>query len=285
VSFEDAKILKNLEDWELEAELVSEELLNALIEYVAKRKVELELLKVTFDQEVHLILEEFKNSEKSSIDIDYNYVNYTYRFAQGEAYLSREVPDYDYYSLMAGASNNLLKWIKRGKNGEEEVVEFEDYGYYPALNVDTQELAYLRVHTSRITYRITSYTHHFKIKNKDQSVGVDFVKPSKNGGNIKMTIKPDNEEDEATFEFFFNGKNFILKKEKYSNLYYKKFLKDNLFDKPIIIKRFLFELIEPYKFTTKRDALKDIEKFAPKWYYTVGILDISGFPMLIFKAV
>ena len=259
-------------------------MLDALIEYVNGRDDEFKQLKKSFEDDVQNILDKYKKLLEDDLEIDYRHYNYTYRFAQGEAHLRRDVPDYGYYSLMAGERNNLLRWIKRMDKGKEEIVEFEDYGYYPALNLDTQELAYLRIHTSRITYRITSYSHRIVLRDKVCSVDVEFVTPSKAKGNIRITINPFYENDEATLEYFFNGKNFILKNETYSSDAYKDFLKDNLIDRPIKGKRFLFELIEPYKFTTRKDAIKDIEKFAPEWHYNVGILDIHDFPMLIFRA-
>ena len=37
--------------------------------------------------------------------------------------------------------------------GKETELHFKGYDYYPAFNLDTHQMAFLRIHKSRITYR------------------------------------------------------------------------------------------------------------------------------------
>lgn len=53
--------------------------------------------------------------------------------------------------------NNLLKWIKTNKKGGEEYINLKDYDYYPAINLKTDQMAFLRMHTTRITFMKTSF--------------------------------------------------------------------------------------------------------------------------------
>ena len=114
--------------------------------YLEENEEPISKIKKKFDRNIEKIISDFNQRELEKQIANSSYFNSTYRFAQGEVILTRTVPppNYDYYSFFAQEHNNLCKWIKTKGKGQEEQIELEDYKYYPAINVKTMQMAYLK---------------------------------------------------------------------------------------------------------------------------------------------
>ena len=154
VSFFGSDILKILKDWYSKSQFVNAELIDSLLQYVKDNQDELSSIKTKFEEDVKAIINESSiNQEAFTITKSVNY-NSTIRFPQGEAILTKKLSGVynNYYSFFAGDNNNLLEWIKTNANGKKEIFEFPDYYYFPALNLKNMEMAFLRLHKTKITY-------------------------------------------------------------------------------------------------------------------------------------
>ena len=76
--------------------------------------------------------------------------------------------------------------------GQEEQIELEDYKYYPAINVNTMQMAYLRIHTSRITFMKSKFDmsewNGYEINKIKYKLDFSFLKSSTKNSNIKVTL-------------------------------------------------------------------------------------------------
>lgn len=284
-TFKESQFLESLQDWENQSTSIDLDLINSLLDYLEENYEDIKNLKRKFDRDINQIFEDFQNkNEFNQVELLENY-NSTTRFAQGEVILSKTVPppNYDYYSFFAGEKNNLCKWIKTTSKGEKEI-ELNDYDYYPALNVDTQRMSFVRIHTSRITFRQTSFRTVEIIDKYEFDIVFSFLKSKRKGGNIKIELSnPDI--GETWLYLQFNGKELKIKNSKFHNNSAKIFFEKNLKNKDEELNNLLLRQLEPYGFTTRKTAPKDIEKFINKDHYNLGILDFKGYPILIFRGI
>ena len=170
--------------------------------------------------------------------------------------------------------------------GQEEQIELEDYKYYPAINVNTMQMAYLRIHTSRITFMKSKFDmsewNGYEINKIKYKLDFSFLKSSTKNSNIKVTLSKESI-GKGSLYYFFNGSVFSLIKTKYSNDLIKKIIKKELISRKKRHNEFLKFLIEPAKFTTQQNQPKEIEKFLPEYSYRVGILEYKDLLILIFN--
>ncbi|RAJ11761.1 phospholipase D-like domain-containing protein [Olleya aquimaris] len=287
-SFVDSKIISTLKNWEEESKSVSLELLEELILFLSKNEEPISKIKKKFDRNIEKIISDHNQRELEKQIANSSYFNSTYRFAQGEVILTRTVPppNYDYYSFFAQEHNNLCKWIKTIDKGQEEQIELEDYKYYPAINVNTMQMTYLRIHTSRITFMKSKFDmsewNGYEINKIKYKLDFSFLKSSTKNSNIKVTLSKESI-GKGSLYYFFNGSVFLLIKTKYSNDLIKKIIEKELISRKKRHNEFLKFLIEPAKFTTQQNQPKEIEKFLPEYSYRVGILEYKDLPILIFN--
>ncbi|MDB4062336.1 phospholipase D-like domain-containing protein [Vicingaceae bacterium] len=287
-SFEDSKFISTLKDWKEESTIISLDLIDELLVYLEDNEEAISKIKKKFDQNIEKIISDFNQRELESQIINSSLFNSTYRFAQGQVILTQTIPppNYDYYSFFAQEHNNLCKWIKNNGKKHEEQIELEDYKYYPALNVKTMQMAYLRIHTSRITFMKSKFEmsewNGYEIDKKKYKLDFTFLKSSTKNSNIKVTLSKESI-GRATLYYLFNGSTFSLKKTKYNNESIKQIIEKELLSRKKRHNSFLNFLIEPAKFTTQWNQPKEIEKFLPEYSYRVGILEYQDLPILIFN--
>lgn len=278
-SFEGAYFIKVLEEWISESRDVSIELLENLKEFVSENEEEISTIKNRFDNGIEEILTNFYNKEDQNV-IDYSsHYNTTYRFAQDSVIVrkTQPPPNYNYYSFFAGENNNLCKWIKT-KEGVEEKLSLEEYDYYPGLNSRTMQMAFIRMHTSRITFIRTNFNFNewrdFEIGGEEFEIEFTFLRSNTKKSNIKFSLRNDHR-GKGDFYYMFNGIEFKLVKYKNENF-------QNIIDDGLISNKFLTFLIQPEKFKTPWGHPAEIEKLLPKEYYKVGIIEFGDCPILIF---
>ncbi len=287
-SFKDSKLIATLNDWNKESKNISSDLVEELLIYLEEKEDEISKIKKKFDQSIEKIISNFNQRELENQITESSYFNSTYRFAQGEVILTRTVPppNYDYYSFFAQEHNNLCKWIRTNEEKQEEQIELEDYNYYPALNVKTMQMAYLRIHTSRITFMKSTFSMSewdgYEIGKKKYKLDFTFLKSSTKNSNIKVTLTKESI-GKATLYYLFNGSTFSLTNTKYNNDSIKQIIEKELLERKEILSAFLKFLLEPAKFTTHWNQPKEIEKFLPEYSYRVGILEYQDLPILIFN--
>ena len=287
-SFVGSKIISTLKNWEEESKSVSLELLEELILFLSKNEEPLYKVKNKFDRSVEKIISDHNQRELEKQIANSSYFNSTYRFAQDEVILTRTVPppNYDYYSFFAQEHNDLCKWIKTTGIGQEEQIELEDYKYYPAINVNTMQMAYLRIHTSRITFMKSKFVisgwNGYEINKIKYKLDFSFLKSSTKNANIKVTLSKESV-GKGSLYYLFNGSVFSLINTKYSNDLIKRIIENELISRKKQYNEFLKFLIEPAKFTTQQNQPKEIEKFLPESSYRVGILEYRDLPILIFN--
>lgn len=266
-SFENSDFLISLESWIEESTNISLELLENLKRFINDNEEEISDVKERFNKGVEEILSDFYNT--------------TYRFAQGSVIVTKTVPppNRDYFSFFAGEHNNLCKWIKTNKEGTEEQVDLNDYDYHPSLNLYTMQMAFLRIHTSRITFIKTNFkiyqSQEIKIGGEQFDIEFKFLRSNTKKSNIKISLVNE-KKGKGDFYYLFNGFGFRL--VKYKNDNYKEIVDTGDFSN-----EFLTFLIEPAKFKTPWNQPKEIEKFLPKEQYKVGILQYEDCPVLIFE--
>lgn len=286
-SFANSEFLKILGHWKVQSKEISKELVIELIEFIEKKEEDILQLKKVFDDEIESIFSKYQEQNFLEQILNSPYYNTKFRFAQGEVILTRTVPppNYDYYSFFAGEYNNLCKWIKTDENGEESNLDLIDYNYYPALNVSTMRMAFLRIHTSRITYLKENFSmtiwNGIEIGEKKFELEFNFPKTKTKEHNMKIKLK--NEMGYVIFHYLFNGTQFDLKKEKYSNKIIEDFIFSNLILKQEEHLNFITFLMEPVKFTTPINQPKIIETFLPEYRYKVGIIEFNEVPVLVFN--
>lgn len=286
-SFANTELMETLKQWENISKDVSLEMIIDLIKYLEKKEPEISALKKEFDIEIESILSKYQEQDYFEQILNSPNYNTTFRFAQGELVLTRTLPppNYDYYSFFAGEFNNLCKWIKTGENGKEEIMDLIDYNYYPALNVSTMKMAFLRIHTSRITFMKEEFEmdlwNKYEIGDSKFELKFNFLKTKTKEHNIKVKLK--NEMGHFIFHYLFDGIRFDLKKEKYSNQFIEQFVRKNLLEKENQHLNFCKFLIEPAKFKTPINQPKIIEKFLPEYQYKLGIIEYNEVPVLILK--
>ncbi|WP_028522591.1 phospholipase D-like domain-containing protein [Runella limosa] len=287
-SFKNSKLITTLNNWKEESKIISTELIEELLIYLNKNEEEISKIKKEFDLSVEKIISDYNQRELEKQIKNSSYFNSTYRFAQGEVILTRTIPppNYNYYSFFAQEHNNLCKWIKTNSENHEEQIELEDYKYYPALNVNTMQMSYLRIHTSRITFMKSTFDmsewNGYEIDKKKYKLDFTFLKSSTKDSNIKVTLSKESV-GKATLYYLFNGSNFSLTKTKYNNESIKQIIEKELLSIEERQSTFLKFLIEPAKFTTHWNQPKEIEKFLPEYSYRVGILEYQNLPILIFN--
>lgn len=287
-SFEGSELLSTLKIWESESIDVNLELLEELSSFLDKNEEAVSKIKKKFDRNVEKIISDFNQREIERQIANSTYFNSTYRFAQGEVILTRTIPppNYDYFSFFAEEHNNLCKWTKTTAKGREEQVDLEDYNYYPALNVKTMQMAFLRIHTSRITFMKSEFNlnqwNSYEIGKLKFELDFSFLKSKTKVSNIKVSLKSDSI-GKALLYYLFNGSDFLLVKTKYNNDSIERVINDDLLLKKKKHNEFLKFLVEPAKFTTHWDQPKEIEKFLPEYSYRVGILEYNNYPILIFN--
>jgi hypothetical protein len=287
-SFKDSKLIATLNDWNEESKSIRPDLVEELLTYLEENEEEISKIKKKFDQSIEKIITDFNQRELENQITNSLYFNSTYRFAQGEVILTRTIPppNYDYYSFFAQEHNNLCKWIKTNGLKQEKQIELEDYNYYPALNVKTMQMAYLRIHTSRITFMKSTFSmtewNGYEIAKKKYKLDFTFLKSSTKYSNIKITLSKESI-GKATLYYLFNGSNFYLKKTKYNNDEIKEIIEKELLARKEIQSAFLKFLLEPAKYTTQWNQPKEIEKFLPEYSYRVGILEYQDLAILIFN--
>jgi hypothetical protein len=287
-SFVGSNIISTLKNWEEESKSVSIDLLAELALYLEENEEPISKIKKKFDRNIEKIISDFNQRELEKQITNSSYFNSTYRFAQGEVILTRTVPppNYDYYSFFAQEHNNLCKWIKTKGKGQEEQIELEDYKYYPAINIRTMQMAYLRIHTSRITFMKSNFEisewNGYEINNKKYKLDFSFLKSSTKNSNIKVILSKESI-GKASLYYFFNGSGFSLVKTTYNNESIKRIIEKELLSRKKRHNEFLRFLIEPAKFTTQWNQPKEIEKFLPEHSYCVGILEYKDLPILIFN--
>lgn len=287
-SFVGSKIISTLKNWEEESKSVSLELLEELILFLSKNEEPISKIKNKFDRSIEKIISDHNQRDLEKQIANSSYFNSTYRFAQDEVILTRTVPppNYDYYSFFAQEHNDLCKWIKTTGIGQEEQIELEDYKYYPAINVNTMQMAYLRIHTSRITFMKSKFVmsgwNGYEINKIKYKLNFSFLKSSTKNSNIKVTLSKESVGNGSLY-YLFNGSVFSLIKTKYSNDLIKRIIEKELISRKKRYNEFLKFLIEPAKFTTQQNQPKEIEKFLPESSYRVGILEYKDLPILIFN--
>src|SRR5690606_20190606 len=170
----------------------------------------------------------------------------------------------------------LCKWIKTNEEKQEEQIELEDYNYYPALNVKTMQMAYLRIHTSRITFMKSTFNmsewNGYEIDKKKYKLDFTFLKSSTKNSNVRVTLSKESI-GKATLYYLFNGSAISLTNTKYNNNSIKQIIEKELLERKEILSAFFKFLLEPAKFTTQWNQPKEIEKFLPEYSYRVGILE------------
>jgi hypothetical protein len=212
ISFQGSELLSTLRMWVEESKFVSLDLLNKLSNFLDENEDEITALKNKFDNNIEKIISEFNQIEIENQILNSKYYNSTYRFAQGEVILTKTAPppNYDYYSFFAGESNNLCQWIKTNVNGVEEQVDFIDYYYYSALNISTMEMAFLRIHTSRITFTKSDFmleqSNGYEIGELKFELKFSFLKSKTKVSNMKVSLK-NNNLGEVTLYYLFDGAN------------------------------------------------------------------------------
>lgn len=287
-SFKDSKLIATLNYWNEESKIISPDLVEELLIYLEENEEEISKIKKKFDQSIEKIISNFNQRELENQITDSSYFNSTYRFAQGEVILTRTIPppNYDYYSFFAQEHNNLCRWIKTTGEKQEEQIELEDYNYYPALNIKTMQMAYLRIHTSRITFMKSTFSisewDGYEIGKEKYKLDFTFLKSSTKNSNVKVTLSKESI-GKATLYYLFNGSTFSLIKTKYNNDSIKQIIEEELLARKEILNAFFKFLLEPAKFTTQWNQPKEIEKFLPDYSYRVGILEYQDLPILIFN--
>jgi hypothetical protein len=287
-SFKDSKLIATLKDWNEESNNISLDLLEELLVYLEENEEQIFKIKKKFDQSIEKIISDFNQRELENQIVNSSFFNSTYRFAQGEVILTRTIPppNYDYYSFFAQDHNNLCKWIKTNGDKQEEQIELEDYNYYPALNVKSMQMAYLRIHTSRITFMKSTFNMSewdgYEIDKKKYKLDFTFLKSSTKISNVKVTLSKESI-GKSTLYYLFNGSTFSLTRAKYNNESIKQIIEKELLSRKEKQNAFLKFLLEPAKFTTSWNQPKEIEKFLPEYSYRVGILEYQDLPILIFN--
>ncbi|WP_423819210.1 phospholipase D-like domain-containing protein [Salinimicrobium sp. TIG7-5_MAKvit] len=287
-SFLNSDILLELNDWNLKAQIVSDDLINSLIEYLSENTEELNILKQRFEKGVETIIGRYSLDEDDIQVTESGLYNSTYRFAQEEVILTKKQPppNYNYYSFFAGEQNDLCKWIKTDVQGIEEIIYLKDYDYYPALNVKTKRMAFLRIHSGRITFMNSGFQvdswDGLNIRNNIFSIDFSFLKSRTKEANVRITLSNE-KKGRAILYYYFNSVKFQLVKTTFSNEDCQIFITKNLLDKSKKVNAFLLEQIQPYPFTTNWGQKKEIEKFLTKARYKVGIMEFKNCPILIFE--
>ncbi len=286
-SFANTEFIDTLEQWKILSKDVSLDMIFDLIEYLEKKEAEILALKKVFDKGIESIISKYQAQDYLEQILNSPNYNTKFRFAQGALVLTRTIPppNYDYYSFFAGEFNNLCKWIQTGENGEEEIIDLIDYNYYPAINVSTMKMAFLRIHTSRITYMKEEFAmslwNGYEIGDSKFELEFNFLKTKTNEYNMKVKLK--NKMGYFIFHYLFDGIKFDLKKEKYSNQTIEQFVRKNLLTKGEEHLKFCSFLIEPAKFTTPINQPKIIETFLTEYQYKVGIIEFNKVPVLVFN--
>jgi hypothetical protein len=288
VSFCDSKILNTLNNWYHLAHEVTNDLIDSLIDYLNENDDEISTIKKRFEEDIENIINEFTIEQENIQFTQSEFFNSTFRFEQGEAIVTKTIPppNYDYYSFFAGEDNNLCKWIKTDKKGIEKIITLKNYDYYPALNSKTKQMAFLRIHPSRITFMKTGFQldswDGLNIRNNRFTVDFAFPRTKSKEANVRVTLNNENK-GKAILYYLFNSIEFKLKKAKYSTEECEIFITNYLLNKPRKVGDFLLEQIQAYPFTTEWGKKKEIEKFLPKDYYKVGIMEYKDCPILIFE--
>ncbi len=299
VSFFGSDILKILKDWCSKAQFVNAELIDSLLQYVKDNQDELSSIKAKFEEDVKTIINELSiNQEAFTITKSDNHSS-TIRFPQGEAILTKILSgEYNnHYSFYAGDNNNLLTWTKTNVNGKEEIFEIPDRYYFPALNLKNLEMAFLRLHKTRITYMKSGFKIEpefyfnnageaditgLKIKDKRFSIDFGFCKRNTKEANIKITLS-NSDLGNTTLYFLFNSINFKMVKHESSNKDCKIFITDNFLSNQRQVNDFLKEQILYQYRKTPNNQPAEIEKFLIKNNYKLGVIYYENCPILIFE--
>lgn len=280
-TFEGTNFLNVLEEWFYESKNVSIELLESLKEHVDENEDEILALKDKFENEIDEILTNYYRKIEKNNSVYSSHYDPILRFAQGSVIVNKTLPppDYNYYSFFAGENNNLCEWIKTNEKGIEEKISLEEYYYYPGLNYSTMQMAFIRMHTSRITFIRTNFNffewREIEIGGEEFEIEFNFLRSKTKKSNIKFSLRNDNK-GKGDFYYLFNGKEFKL--VKYKNEKFKSFIEEGL-----ISDEFLTFLIKPEKFKTPWGHPAEIEKLLPKDQYEVKIIEHVDCPVLIFN--
>lgn len=209
-SFLNSDILVELNEWNLKAKTVSDELIDSLIQYLKQNAQELDSLKQRFEKGVETIISKYSFDEDDIQVTQSEFYNSTYRFAQDEVILTKTQPPpkYNYYSFLAGEQNDLCKWIKTDVKGNEEIIYLKDYDYYPALNAKTKRMAFLRIHSGRITFMNSGFRMDswdgINIRNNIFSIDFYFLKSKTKEANLRITLSND-KKGSAILYYNFNS--------------------------------------------------------------------------------
>lgn len=286
-SFEDAKVLETLSDWELEAEMVTEEMLDALIEYVDQRENELGDLAKEFGEEIEKIKEQYAKSDYFETGISNAMESSSYRLSSeeirvdwklaysssGRTYLALFCPDYQ----------DLTAWLKRTKNGEEPF-ELERLYFYPCINVGTQQMAFIRIAHTRLTYVRHGALRSWSLKLKNDHFDVETIFPKVRAKKVNCKYIITGDKGVATLWLHFNGISFDLQKEKYNNDEMKHLIKSELLEKPKKLSAFYVESLKPFRYRTQLDFDKiGIKEFAKDIYYDVRPIEYKGAPIIVLE--
>jgi hypothetical protein len=289
-SFIDSKFISTLSKWEEQAKIIDIELIDKLLDYFKDHELEVQNLREIISAGVDNIVNEYEE-KKISNKINFSSFQYgIYRFAQGEVVLTRTIPppDYSYYSYFASDSNDLCQWVVKKEKGNEEIIKLTGYEYYSSFNLQTHELKFVRIHSSRITFTLNSFTvSQWKgLKLLNLKFSIEFIYLIENTQIANIELKLSNYKiGSIILKIYFNGKEFKLVKWDSESDRCKEFIFKNLINKPLKFKKFLVNQMKPYPFTTSKDAPKDIEKFLGDYKYLLRITEVSGCPILIFDKV
>lgn len=289
-SFISSKFIEDLNNWEHQAKIIDSNLINELLEYLIEFEPEILNIREKVSKGIDNIIINYEEINNLNFHHLSNPNNYVYRFAQGEVILTKTVPppDYSYYSYFASESNDLCQWIVQKENKEAEIMKLTGYEYYTSFNLQTHELKFVRIHSSRITFTIKSFTvAEWKgLELLDQRFSITFNYLNKNTFESNIEIKLKNQEiGSIRMRIYFDGKELKLVAYEADSDKCEIFMLENLINQPNRFKQFVIEQMKPYPFTTSKDAPKDIEKFLGDYKYTLRITTFSDCPILVFDKV
>jgi len=286
-SIDNSDLLNELLFWESNSINISLDLLKSIQEFENINLPELKKIKKIYNDGIDSLLTKHIEKETNDEFIEQLISQSSIRFAKESVFLSKQVIySYDKYrSLVCRDTDDLTSWIKKDKNGKKQPFELKWLYFYPAFNVLTHQIAFLRIAQTRITFvrYQAKFLKEFIIGNLLFDIEFRFLKKNAKHANIK--IKLSNELLGNVFLwYYFNGKLFKLRRQKYTSDKLKMLITIEFLSNQNNQDKFFCEYFQAFRYTEQLDFEdKGIDKFAKEYYYWANIIEFQGVPIVILR--
>jgi hypothetical protein len=233
IDFTNSTIINKVKEWIANAEKIEEEFLIALQEGLQDLEEEKTELKKRFEQEFNSIKSVFEKSkiEKLKSQIYANAIKAKEKFANDEIILNKKIKN-NYLRLIPERAD-LRIW--KVSDGKKKILNLKWLNSYPVLDIDSLRMCFLRIASFQITFYDIKYTYdqEIKIGTEKYKCTILFPQNSSTKTNIQFEFQRWRYDEffvleKATLNYLFNGLEYKLISENYSDELIKQNIQLNL---------------------------------------------------------